>query len=76
MVASFSSPMLDVLYFVRARIIFSTGQKDMVLKFPTELATVLDTFELPASPPVTDQVLPEYSLDEEAPSYDAQSSSL
>lgn len=75
-IATFTSPMLDIDYFVRVRIVFASDQKDMVLKFPTQMATVQDMFELPVSPPLTDQVLPQYSADESAPSYDALSSSL
>jgi hypothetical protein len=73
-VATFDSPMLEVHYFVRMLIVFTSEQKRMALKFPVALSTVLETYDLPVSPPMADQSLPEYSVADVAPSYDADSS--
>ncbi|KAI9288795.1 hypothetical protein BC943DRAFT_315326 [Umbelopsis sp. AD052] len=73
-VATFDSPMFEVRYFVKVTIEFASEQKRLALKFPTAMATVMESYDFPASPPI-DQPLPEYTVIEEAPSYDGISSS-
>lgn len=73
-VATFDSPMFDVRYYFKVTIEFASEQKRMTLKFPTVMATVMESYDFPVSPPM-DQPLPEYTVDEDAPSYDGISSS-
>ena len=62
--------MFEVSYFVKVTIEFASEQKRMNLKFPTAMATIMESYDFPVSPPI-DQPLPEYTVNEDAPSYDA-----